>query len=67
MGRNGGRRVCSRATKGMEGKAWQWPPRLSRGERHGIHLPETALPEDGKADQDEIRVNPWVLLGEASV
>jgi hypothetical protein len=30
-------------------------------------LSEIGLPEDGKTEQDEIRVDPWVILGEASV
>jgi hypothetical protein len=28
---------------------------------------ETGLPEDGNAEQEEIRVDSWVVLGEAGV
>jgi len=51
----------------VRGRPADGPSRLWMDEGHGIHLLETDLPEDGKADQDEIRVNPWVILGEASV
>jgi len=30
-------------------------------------IAETGLPENGKAEQDEIRVDPWIVFGEVSV